>query len=261
MPCLGSQGKRPGEDLLLGRPRLVWSSAPLAVELTYPGALRVGARVGIVLRRRTIDSLESAATSTRLPASVSSRRRDSVTKCGADSGRNHLLLRDGEVGDAEEIEAVHWAGLEAAYLGRIRGWPDVPRDVRARVNRWRAWLAASETDVIVGEVDGGIVGFCALRPSLDPGLDPLTESEIPTLYVHPDHWHQGHGQELCREALQRAAKRGFASVVLWVVEVNSRARDLYLRLGFTPDGETRPEPHSVESLRASRYRISLGGAQ
>ena len=183
-----------------------------------------------------------------------------MTTCEFDSGQSHLPLRDGEVGDAEEIEAVHWAALEAAYLGRIDGWPEVPRNIEARVNRWRTWLSASETDVIVGEVDGDIVGFCTFLPGPDPDLDPLTEGEIPTLYVHPDRWHQGYGRGLCREALRRARKRGFMSVVLWVVDANRRAQDFYLSFGFTLDGETRLEAHSVEPVTASRYRISLGGA-
>lgn len=32
---------------------------------------------------------------------------------------NHLTIRLGTVADAEQVEAVHWAGLERAYLGRV----------------------------------------------------------------------------------------------------------------------------------------------
>jgi hypothetical protein len=42
--------------------------------------------------------------------------------------------------------------------------------------------------------------------------------------------------------------------------VNERARDFYLRLGFTPDGGTKLEAHAVEPYTASRYRISLHAA-
>lgn len=155
---------------------------------------------------------------------------------------------------------MHWAGLEAAFLGRVQGWPEVPRNVEARVRRWRAWLSDSKIDVIVGELDGEIVGLCALLPGSDSDLDPSKEAEIPTLYVHPNHWHNGYGQALCRETLRVARSRGFVSVVLWVVDMNKRARDFYLSFGFNPDGATRPEPHSAEPLTASRYRIALGGA-
>jgi len=180
-----------------------------------------------------------------------------VGKSDVDLGRSHLLLRAGTVADAERIEAVHWSGLEAAYLGRVQGWPETPRDIGERVNRWREWLLASDIDVIVGEVDGEIVGFCTVRSGADDDLDPVSEGEIPTLYVHPGHWNRGYGRKLCFEALRTAGDRGFASVCLWVVDVNERARDFYLRLGFTPDGGTKLEAHAVEPYTASRYRISL----
>ncbi len=183
-----------------------------------------------------------------------------MTKSDVDLGQSRLLLRAGAVRDAERIEAVHWLGLEAAYLGRVRGWPEAPRDIGERVKRWRRWLLASDIDVIVGEVDGKIVGFCTLRPGNDTDLDPVTEGEIPTLYVHPEFWSRGYGRRLCCGALLAAGDRGFVSVFLWVVDVNERARDFYTKFGFSPDGETKLEARSVEPYTASRYRISLDGA-
>ncbi len=183
-----------------------------------------------------------------------------MTKSDVALGQSRLLLRAGAVRDAERIEAVHWLGLEAAYLGRVRGWPEAPRDIGERVKRWRRWLLASDIDVIVGEVDGKIVGFCTLRPGNDTDLDPVTEGEIPTLYVHPECWSRGYGRRLCCEALLAAGDRGFVSVFLWVVDVNERARDFYTKFGFSPDGETKLEARSVEPYTASRYRISLDGA-
>jgi ribosomal protein S18 acetylase RimI-like enzyme len=183
-----------------------------------------------------------------------------VANSEEDLGHSRLLLRAGTVADAERIEAVHWSALEAAYLGRVQGWPETPRDTGERVNRWRDWLLASDIDVIVGEVDSEIVGFCTVRPAAANDLDPVTDGEIPTLYVHPEHWSRGYGRSLCSEALRSARDRGFVSVFLWVVDLNERARDFYLSLGFTPDGGTKLEAHAVEPYTASRYRISLEGA-
>lgn len=175
------------------------------------------------------------------------------------SSRDRLHLRDGAPADAEEIEAVHWAGLEGAYLGRVRGWPEAPRDVGARVAIWRTWLEDPEIDVVVGRVDGGVVGFCALRPGADADLGPEV-GEIATLYVHPDHWSRGFGRELFRASLTRAAERGFTSMVLWVVDVNERAWRFYRRLGFAPDGGEKITEYSIEPLLARRYRMALGEA-
>jgi len=181
----------------------------------------------------------------------------SLKESEMEQSQSPLRLRAGTVADAERIEDVHWSALEAAYLGRIRGWPMTPRDVRARVGRWRDWLLDPDVDVIVGEVDGQLVGFCSLRPGTDDDLDPVTEGEIPTLYVHPEHWSMGYGTRLCVAALRKADDRGFASVCLWVVDVNERARDFYLGIGFATDGTTKLDPDTIEPYTASRYRISL----
>ncbi|GMV07986.1 MAG: N-acetyltransferase [Gemmatimonadota bacterium] len=169
-----------------------------------------------------------------------------------------LDVRAGVPADAGEIEAVHWAGLEAAYVGRVRGWPEVPRDVPARTARWRSWLADPEIDVVVGRVGGVVVGFCALRPCPDPDLDGNV-GEIATLYVHPDHWSHGYGTDLCLASVGRGVERGFDAIVLWVVDVNERARRFYRYLGFAPDGARKLTEHSAEPLAARRYRMQLGG--
>lgn len=177
---------------------------------------------------------------------------------GPAAGRDAPLeMRDGRVADAEAVEAVHWRALEATYLGRVPGWPVSPRDVDARVARWREWLAAEPIDMVLGEVGGVLVGFCALRPGTDPDVDPALTGEVPTLYVAPDRWGRGYGRRLCTEALRRAGARGFESVVLWVVDVNERARAFYRRLGFTPDGRRKAGADAPDGAAASRYGIPV----
>ena len=49
--------------------------------------------------------------------------------------------------------------------------------------------------------------------------------------------------------------RGYAEIVLWVLEPNARARCFYQALGFRPDGAERVFlEHSDVSLRELRYR-------
>jgi len=175
-------------------------------------------------------------------------------------GGKQLVLRRGTRADAEEIEAVHWFSLEAAYLGRLRGWPETPRDIGDRLKRWRSWLSDTAIDVIVGVEGHSIVGFATLCRGRDPDLDPVTAGEIPTLYVNPEHWRKGYGRSLCEEALRLAAHRGFESVVLWVVDINERARLFYQQLGFAPDGAVTLTGPSADRVTARRYRVSLRGA-
>lgn len=158
--------------------------------------------------------------------------------------------------DAEAIEAVHYASREAVYAGRVVDWPPPGPDREGRIERWKAWLGDSEISAVVGEVDDRIVGFCTIRPSRDEGAAEAT-AEMPTLYVHPDLWHVGHGQTLCRAGLERARERGFDSLTLWVLEMNERAREFYKEFGFVPDGGTKVDELTTERLVAFRYRIDL----
>jgi ribosomal protein S18 acetylase RimI-like enzyme len=173
------------------------------------------------------------------------------------STTGHLTLRAGTVSDAEEIEAVHWAGLEGAYLGRVPGWPAEARIIADRTSRWRQWLAAPEIDTIVAECQGRIAGFCTLRPDTESHFGATTQGEMPTLYVHPNYWRRGFGRRLCLEGINRARERGFSSIVLWVVYVNERARLFYERLGFRPDGTCRSIPEYEAALTAHRYSIEV----
>lgn len=171
---------------------------------------------------------------------------------------SHLIIRIGTVADAEEVEAIHWAGLEGAYLGRVPGWPEEPRVIPHRVSRWRSWLGDPDIDTLVADSHGALVGFSTLRPCTEPDLDADTHGEMPTLYVHPEYWRLGYGRQLCLETLRRAGERGFSAVVLWVVDVNEGARIFYESLGFRFDGTTRPNEESQAPVAAHRYFIEIG---
>ena len=111
--------------------------------------------------------------------------------------------------------------------------------------------------VHVGEVEGRVVGFCTIRASEDLDADGVAFAEMPTLYVLPDFWHRGYGQLLCAEGLRQASRRGFIAVTLWVIDVNTRARQFYEQSGFVPDGATKNVEDSNSPTVAHRLRISL----
>lgn len=168
-----------------------------------------------------------------------------------------ITLRDGRGGDAKAIEAVHYASREAVYRGRVADWPPAGPDRTGRVERWREWLSDPDIVSVVGEVAGEIVGFCTVRSSDDDDADATIVAEMPTLYVHPDSWHRGYGRALCSEGLKRAAEHGFHVLMLWVLEMNTQARDFYSAFGFTLEEATKVDEGSIEGLVACRYRIEL----
>ncbi len=147
------------------------------------------------------------------------------------------------------------------YRGRIPDWGEVGPDRADRVARWYRWLTNPEITALVGEVGGEIVGFVTVRGTTDEDEDPTVVAEMPTLYVHPDHWRRGYGACLCSAALTEAAGSGYEELTLWVVDVNVEAHGFYTKHGFAEDGATTIDAGASNQVdvTARRYRISLSG--
>jgi [ribosomal protein S18]-alanine N-acetyltransferase len=77
-----------------------------------------------------------------------------------------------------------------------------------------------------------------------------SQADVVTLAVNPAHWGQGTGTALLTALVDEAEKRGCAEVLLEVREDNPRARQLYLRHGFTEVGIRRGyyQPSGVDAV-------------
>ena len=145
-------------------------------------------------------------------------------------------VRPAVADDADAMAEVFVAAWRQAYPGVV------PEPVLAgldhdRTARWLAGLidghAEGETDVAVR--DGRVIGFVRYGLKPDGGY-------VFGLYVHPAQAGQGTGRALLRHAEQRLRERGSDTVSLHVFEANERARRLYAKAGYAPDGSTRVEP-------------------
>ncbi|MGI5125173.1 N-acetyltransferase family protein [Pseudonocardia sp. CA-107938] len=96
-------------------------------------------------------------------------------------------------------------------------------------------------DVIVGELDGRVVGFVVLRNVFGDAPSHQHVLEINGLAVHPDATGHGLGAGLVEAAVAEAEARGARKVTLRVLAHNDRARRLYARCGFTEEGVLREE--------------------
>ncbi len=150
----------------------------------------------------------------------------------------NVIIESASSDDAAAIAGVHASCLRGVYEGLIPVDVLAPPDVEPRARHWGMWLARSEASTVVARVGGTLTGFSALHPAKD-GTAKKRTGEIAAIYVMPSHWRRGIGRLLCERALAEARTRGFAEVVLWVLESNERARCFYSSLGFHPDGETR----------------------
>ena len=182
-----------------------------------------------------------------------------------------VVIRAGSAADAAPIAAVQREAWFAAYAGIIPDeiidrvtTPDDGARVRQsfRTRPWQRMIVATPDDE-----QAGVVGYASFGPETDvlgaPWPHPLSTdgaerrvAELYALYVRPAWWSTGTGRALMDRVLARSAAAGYASVTLWVLRDNERARRFYERAGFAPDGASNMLT-GLGNVRELRYRQQL----
>ncbi len=104
--------------------------------------------------------------------------------------------------------------------------------------------SASRRLYLVAEEDNTLIGYAGMMFTGGP------QADVVTLAVDPAHWGKGTGTALLTALLDEAGNRGCTEVLLEVREDNPRARQLYLRHGFTEVGIRRGyyQPSGVNAV-------------
>lgn len=149
------------------------------------------------------------------------------------------LIRPAVPGDASAMAKVFVRAWQEAYPGIVPDAVLAALDYDQTV-RWLADLIArrSEGETDVAEQGGHLIGF--VRYGTQTG--ERGSGYVFGLYVDPGAAGRGTGQALLQHAERRLREAGCEAVALHVFEANLRARRLYTRAGFRPDGTTRVEP-------------------
>jgi ribosomal protein S18 acetylase RimI-like enzyme len=160
------------------------------------------------------------------------------------------VVRWATVGDAADLADVHVTSWQEAYAGIF---PDtyldgLNSDVRA--GWWRRQIDGGARVLVSGS--DRAVGFCSFGSSDDEGW-----GEIFAIYVHPDHWGEGHGYELLVAGEARLAEQGHDRALLWVLEANERGRGFYERQGWMVGKPLRVEEIGGVQVTELRYEKSL----
>ena len=167
------------------------------------------------------------------------------------------FVRIAAAADAPKLARIHVDTWLVAYHEQIYDSLLDAQNVERREAYWRGRLKQAGGSVFVIESDD-IVGFCDLVPSRDKGADPKKVAEIAAIYVLSDSWRKGAGRALGYYVLERARKRCFEAVTLWVLASNSDAMRFYESFGFARDGAfkivTAPDGANLQELR---YRVTL----
>ncbi len=103
---------------------------------------------------------------------------------------------------------------------------------------------ASRRLYLVAVGAGALVGYAGMM------FTGGSQADVVTLAVDPARWGAGTGTALLTALVDEAGKRGYEEVLLEVREDNPRARQLYLRHGFTEVGIRRGyyQPSGVDAV-------------
>ena len=103
---------------------------------------------------------------------------------------------------------------------------------------------ASRRLYLVAEEGGTLIGYAGMMFTGGP------QADVVTLAVDPAHWGRGTGTALLLALVGEAGRRGCREVLLEVRKDNPRARQLYLRHGFTEIGVRRGyyQPSGVDAV-------------
>lgn len=172
------------------------------------------------------------------------------------------VIRLARTDDAETIGDLHVRSWQAAYAGIV------PASVLDRLSpdrRARFWSEAIARQLVnpgsertwVIEEDRQVVGFASSGKARDDDLSEGT-GELHAIYLAPEAWSRGLGGRLLEHAVMELEALKLDPLVLWVIATNERARGLYERYGWHPDGARRPLDFDGTPVDEIRYRRVMG---
>ena len=116
---------------------------------------------------------------------------------------------------------------------------------------WRQRLASPVAATFMAWVDGDPAGTAAGKVD-NPGDEFAVPGawQLVGMWVDPKFRGTEVGSALVERVAGHAASQGAGTLVLWVTEINDRARRFYQRLGFVPTGARQPvrpdDPDHIE---------------
>lgn len=142
-----------------------------------------------------------------------------------------VIIREAVVADAEGIARVHVASWQTTYQGIVSAGFLASMSAEGRIPKWQQILETlgERAFVFVAEDDGKIIGF--VNGMDERENNPQYTGEVGGIYLLKEAQRQGTGRKLIQTAARELARRGHASLLLWVLKDNLPARKFYETLG------------------------------
>lgn len=150
--------------------------------------------------------------------------------------RGEVLLSLAGMADLEDVVKIHCEAWRYAYRGIIAD-DYIEQKNGSRKGKWELILSEEQTKHYLLRKNRTAVGMI----SLDLPREKAAEGtyEVFGLYILPDFVRMGFGTAAMAFAEERAARLGFCTLSLWVLEPNRQARLFFEHLGFRPDGTVK----------------------
>ena len=131
-------------------------------------------------------------------------------------------------GDAKAIAAVQVESWKTTYRGIV---PETFLDgltVEGQTAQWATQMGGKDLLMYVAEDSEGVFGFVSGGPLREACKE--YDAELYAIYLMQARQRAGVGREMTRTLMEELGKRGFRSMLVWVLEENP-ARAFYERLG------------------------------
>lgn len=130
--------------------------------------------------------------------------------------------------EAAELADVHERSWREAYAGLLPAMA-LNRMIAQRGAPWWAAALRRRSNILVLDIDTDIAGYASLSRSRIGGGGMV--GEVRELYLDPRYQGIGFGAQLFRAAHQVLNRRGYARVIVTVLEENDRAIAFYRHCG------------------------------
>lgn len=155
-----------------------------------------------------------------------------------------VMIRDALPKDAKSIADVHVSSWQHAYANLMPAdfLASLTATLPKREAYWAQAIESKDSDVLVSEVDGNVVGWISVGRCRDEDKPAAESGEVMAIYILAEYWGKGIGAKLWESGLNRLFDQGYKNITLWVLSANERAVRFYQGLGG------REEPGSRRTL-------------
>lgn len=154
-----------------------------------------------------------------------------------------------------DVAIAHLLAWQKAYKGILSDDLLFSLDQHEFSRIWKQTIQNEKRKNYIALDDKGIaIGFV----SFGSAKENDQSAEIIGIYVHPNHWDEGHGKALMQKAISEIKNsRRYSKIILWVMTENDSARQFYEKLGFKLDSQTRTSERKGEQFKECRYSLDL----